>query len=265
MTQRLAEFLEDCYAQYNVRACRDSDPVSFVHEHDDPLEREVIGLVAACLAYGKLSSILASVGRALERLENRPRSFLLSRSEAEIRLACESFRHRFTGGEALARLLCGVRRVLKRRGSLRACFLAHDGASSLTVLPAAGAFVAEVAGSPEGIPHLLPSPAGGSACKRLCLYLRWMVRCDEIDPGGWDSVGPARLLVPLDTHMTRVCHALGFTRRESSPDMRTAREVTEAFRRIRPDDPARYDFSLMHASAEGGPDFPACLRRAAGA
>ena len=73
-----------------------------------------------------------------------------------------------------------------------------------------------------------------------------MVRRDEVDPGGWDEVRPARLIVPLDTHQYRLCTALGFTRRKSA-DLRTALEITEAFRRIAPEDPVRYDFSLTRA------------------
>ena len=79
---------------------------------------------------------------------------------------------------------------------------------------------------------LLPSPEKGSACKRLNLFLRWMVRPDEVDPGGWSGVDPGLLIVPLDTHMHRVGLEAGLTRRRQA-DMRTALEITQAFRRLR--------------------------------
>jgi len=83
----------------------------------------------------------------------------------------------------------------------------------------------------------------GSACKRLLMYLRWMVRKDEVDPGGWEGIPPSKLLVPVDTHMHRIARKLRFTRRKQA-NLATVREITAAFRKIVPDDPARYDFTL---------------------
>jgi len=110
----------------------------------------------------------------------------------------------------------------------------------------------DAAGNLEG--HLLPRPARGSACKRLNLFLRWMVRRDEIDPGGWDAVSPARLIVPLDTHMHRICGSLGLTKR-SQADLQAALEITEAFRAFAPDDPVRYDFAISHLGIRGEGDI----------
>ncbi|MBW2545477.1 MAG: TIGR02757 family protein, partial [Deltaproteobacteria bacterium] len=89
----------------------------------------------------------------------------------------------------------------------------------------------------------VPLPAKGSACKRLNLFLRWMVRRDDVDPGGWDDIPPSKLVIPLDTHMHRICLAFGFTKRKQA-DMKTALEITDSFRAIVPDDPVRYDFAL---------------------
>ena len=104
---------------------------------------------------------------------------------------------------------------------------------------------------------LLPSPSAGSACKRLNLFLRWMVRQDNVDPGGWDSVSPAKLIIPLDTHMHRIGRRLGLTPRRQA-DLRTAIEITEGFRGICPSDPVRYDFALTRLGIrrdEGVEDF----------
>ena len=90
---------------------------------------------------------------------------------------------------------------------------------------------------------LVPSPAGGSACKRLFLFLKWMVRRDDVDPGGWTLLSPADLIIPLDVHMFRLCSALGLTARKS-PDLKAALEVTEVFRSVLPSDPLKYDFVL---------------------
>jgi uncharacterized protein (TIGR02757 family) len=151
----------------------------------------------------------------------------------------------------MAKLLGGVAGVLRERGSLQSCLCAHRRAGRISLVEALTGFVEELSGSQEGIPHLLPTPVRGSACKRLWLFLRWMVRRDEVDPGGWERVSPAGLLVPLDVHMGRICRALGLTER-SQADLKAAREATRAFRRIRPDDPVRYDFALTRvAMCEG--------------
>ncbi len=90
--------------------------------------------------------------------------------------------------------------------------------------------------------HLVPSPEKGSACKRLLLYLKWMIRKDDVDPGGW-NLDPSKLVVPLDTHMYYITSKLGFTNRKSA-DLKTALEVTDVFKKISPNDPTKYDFAL---------------------
>ncbi len=101
-----------------------------------------------------------------------------------------------------------------------------------------------------GPDHLAPNPRAGSACKRWNLYLRWMVRSDRVDPGGWSRVSPALLVVPLDTHMHRVCREIGLTSR-SAANLATALEITAGFRELCPSDPARYDFALTRVSMAG--------------
>lgn len=249
--RELREFLESCYACYNTREFIHSDPLEIVHEYEDPAEREVAALITACLAYGQVTSIKNSVRELLGRLEGRPHRFLVDTGDGEIEAACEGFRHRFTGPDDMGKLLRGAARVLERRGSLESCLCAHRQADDITLTGALTGFVEEVSGSEDGIPHLLPTPARGSACKRLWLFLRWMVRRDAVDPGGWDRVSPAGLVVPLDVHMGRICRALGLTERAQA-DLRAAQEATEAFRRIRPKDPVRYDFALTRvAMCEG--------------
>ena len=110
------------------------------------------------------------------------------------------------------------------------------------------------------LPFLLPFPEKGSACKRLNLFLRWMVRKDRVDPGGWDGVPASKLIVPLDTHMYGITRGLGFTERKSA-DLRTAIEATAAFRKIAPRDPVRYDFALTRPGIRRDPEAGALLRR----
>ncbi len=257
---RLAAELERLYRLYNRRDRAANDPVRFVHGLDPP-DREVAALIASSLAYGRVGQILASVGRLLGAMP-APAAFLAQSSRARIRKAVGRFRHRFTTAADMAEMLAGVKEALARWGSLERCFAEGMRTGDETIVPALGAFVERIAGrAPRGGFSLLPPPGRGSACKRLNLFLRWMVRSDEVDPGGWGLVPASRLVVPLDTHLHRVGRGLGFTDRKSA-DLRAAVEVTEAFRRLAPADPVRYDFALAHLGIGGGTaEF---LRRAGG-
>ena len=97
--------------------------------------------------------------------------------------------------------------------------------------------------------HLVPIPEKGSAAKRLHLFMRWMIRKDAVDPGGWDDLSPSRLIVPVDVHMHRICTHLAFTQKKQA-NLKTAVEVTQCFRKIMPQDPVKYDFALTRIGIE---------------
>ena len=238
---RSKERLEALYSLYNRRCYVHPDPLEFLYDFQDPLDIEVVGFIASSLAYGNVKQILRSVSLVLSKMGPCPSGFLLNSPFNRIANTFSDFKHRFTAGEDLARLLWGVRRVIERHGSLQKCFMSRLRHDDGTVIPALSAFVEDI--FPEGCDFLIPAPGKGSACKRLNLFLRWMVRRDDVDPGGWDGVPPSKLLVPLDTHMHRIAMTLGLTKRKQA-DLRTAIEITEAFREVSPRDPVRYDFVL---------------------
>jgi uncharacterized protein (TIGR02757 family) len=239
---RRAEWLEALYARFHRRELVGTDPLQVVYRFDDPGDREIVGLVAACLAYGNVKAILGGIEHVLHRLGPTPREFLLGENEAAIGRRFADFRYRVTSGEVMAGMLIGVRTALLRHGSLQSAFMRHDDRVDATVLTALSGFVDELTAG-GAVRHLLADPRRGSACKRLMLYLRWMVRTDEIDPGGWHDVNPARLIIPLDTHMHRMARRLHLTRRRDA-SLKTAVEITDRFRQICPVDPLRYDFCL---------------------
>lgn len=242
------EKLEGLYRKLNRREFVHPDPLEFLYLYDDPLDREVVGLVASTLAYGRVKQILRSVSNALERMGEHPAEFVRASSSDSLRAALDGFKHRFTTGDDLARMLDGARSVMAEHGSLGGFFESTVGPDDDTVVPALTAFVGAVESAPceaseeEGACPL-PNPDRGSACKRLHLFLRWMVRNDAVDPGGWDGVPASKLIVPLDTHMHSLSLRLGLTERRQA-NGRTALEITEAFRAFSPDDPVRYDFAL---------------------
>jgi uncharacterized protein (TIGR02757 family) len=236
--------LEQLYTLYNRREFVHPDPLEFVLQYDDPLDREVVAMVASSLAYGRVRQILKSVSQVLGLMGESPSRFIMEGSLEGIQRVFKDFRHRFTDGNQLATLLYGMKRLIIRYGSLESCFYANRKYNDGNILPSLTVFVDEInAEAPGDMRMLLPSPRRGSACKRLNLFLRWMVRSDEVDPGGWRGVGPDQLIVPLDTHMHRIGLQGGLTRRKQA-DMCTALEMTQAFRKIAPEDPVRYDFAL---------------------
>lgn len=262
--KELRGFLEGLYEVYSTRTHARRDPVSFVYEYDVPRDAEVVGFVAAMLAYGSLVQIMASVSDALERLGEGPYAFLTGAEAGELADAARGFTHRFVDGRQFGFLLQRLKGVLCAHGSLEACFTAHDRPAERTILPGLRGLAAELRGPGDRLTHLVADPRRGSACKRWHLFLRWMVRRDEVDPGIWQGVDPARLVVPLDTHMWRVCRGLGLTDRKTV-GLKAALEVTEGFREVSPADPVKYDFALMHASVEDDPALQRMLKGGASA
>jgi len=220
------------------------DPLEFLYDYEDLRDREIVGLIASSLAYGRVFQINRSGSIILDRMTPSPFGFLEVASMKSLLRTFSSFKHRFTTGEEIAAMLFGMKNVIMKYGSLYACFKAGFINNGESILPAITEFVKELSsGFNCRSNSLLPSPAKGSACKRINLFLRWMVRRDDVDPGGWDDIPPSELVIPLDTHMHKICLAFGFTKRKQA-DMKTALEITDAFRKIAPHDPVRYDFSL---------------------
>lgn len=231
------------YDAYNRREYVHPDPLEFLYDYPELRDREIAGLIAACLAYGNVHQILKTVSFVLNRI-GEPFAFLMSFSPESIKRDFKSFRYRFTTGEDLALLLIGIKGVIEKYGSLNDCFRAGLRDDHETVLPAICHLVKELASCGQGRPPtLLPLPERGSACKRLNLFLRWMVRQDRVDPGGWEGIPTSKLVVPLDVHIMRISSRLGLTHRKQA-NIITAVEITNAFRAIEPVDPVKYDFAL---------------------
>ncbi len=238
------DFLEKTYNTYNRRAFVSPDPLQFLYDYEDVGDREIVGLIASTLAYGRVCQILQSIEKVLKRLGPSPSQFLQKNSLRTFLNVFSAFKHRFTTGEDMSLLLFAVKGVIRKYGSLHQCFQFHLSRNDPTVIPALTGFVQTLHSEMRGHEsHVLPSPGKGSACKRLNLFLRWMVRSDRVDPGGWDTIASSKLIIPLDTHMYKIGHALGFTRRKQA-DLKTALEITKGFRKFSPEDPVRYDFAL---------------------
>ncbi|TNF50914.1 TIGR02757 family protein [bacterium] len=231
------------YHKYNRPEFVDPDPLGTIYRYHGIRDREIAALIASSLAYGKALQIVRTLSNVFE-LMPFPAEYLKSATRQSIADDFSGFRHRWTTGEEMVCLLWGIKMVVDEFGSLEACFAYGFSEDDENIVNALASFSRQVrAHFVSSRNSLLPDPHRGSACKRLNLFLRWLVREDDVDPGGWKRVSQAKLIIPLDTHMHRISRRLGFTKRKQA-DLKTALEVTRAFKMINPDDPVRYDFSL---------------------
>ena len=245
----------------DAKARRAADPVSFVHRFDQAVDREIVGLVAACTAFGNVKAIQVKLEELMVRLGPHPAE--LADDTRRLHQRLRGWKHRVFKGEDIAHLIAGARSVQRTHGSLGVFFKielarADERASSAhaavrdalcafcDAIRAAGGLgdLAQRTGR-RGPAHLLSEPRGSSGNKRLLLFLRWMVRkADGIDLGDW-SIDPSRLLIPVDVHIHRLSRNLGLTERRAL-SWSTTEEITRALARFDPDDPTKYDFSLCH-------------------
>ena len=237
---RLNKNLEKIYKTYNRRKYVNPDPLEFLYNYKNDQDIEIVGLIAASLAYGRVAQILKSVNIILDKLSPSPKEFLTK--EKKLKLLFKDFKHRFSTGNDIADMLEGIKKIINKYGSLQNCFINGYSQNDESVIPALSAFVEEIKGQKNDA-YLLPSPEKGSACKRLNLYLRWMVRKDKVDPGTWGEIQKSKLIIPLDTHMFNIAGIFGFTNRKQA-NLKSAIEITNAFKNFCPKDPVKYDFAL---------------------
>jgi uncharacterized protein (TIGR02757 family) len=246
----IKEALDAVRARCDTVVRREADPVAFAHAYRRSRDRELVALVAACVAFGNVKIIRAKLADLVLRLGPTPA--LVAEHRAEVQARLRGWRHRVFRGEDVAALLVGARRVQRRHGSLGAFFEAEFKRTA-SLREALGSLCDAIrkagrlnrGGSRRGPSHLLPDPRGHSSNKRLFLFLRWMIRpADGVDLGLW-HVDAAALLIPVDVHIHKLSKNLGFTRTRT-PSWRAAEEITRALARFDASDPTKYDFSLCH-------------------
>lgn len=243
--------LEALYQKYNKRKYVHPDPLECVYRYENVLDREIAAFLASALAYGNVGQILKSVNTALEIMGPSPRRYLMDSATDSFFSDFSGFVHRFARDYHIAGMLSGIKQVVLEYGTLQDAFLEGASAEDSTYFFALSAFAEKIRENSLQDPgHLVSCPQKKSACKRLWLFLRWMVRSDDVDPGGWEKLSTSKLVVPLDTHMYRACCGLGLTGRRQA-DMKTALEITAGFARMVPEDPVRYDFVLTRPGIRG--------------
>ncbi|MHC4436252.1 MAG: TIGR02757 family protein [Planctomycetota bacterium] len=248
---KIRNVLKKLYKRYNRRELISPDPLQFVYHYSEPADMEIAAFLASALAYGRVEQIEKSLDNLLGRLGDSPYEFVIGFDKKK-RRALKDFKHRFTTGDDISDLLMLFRKIISRHGSLERYFARGYSPGDKNIIPALSEFcnsllnihaVGHKGQTSRGLKYLLVSPAGGSACKRLNLFLRWMVRDDDFDTGLWKSIDKAKLIVPVDVHMSRLCKILGLYDRKTV-SLPAAIEITESFAEIEPADPVKYDFAL---------------------
>ena len=248
--------LRRLYEDYN-REDAAADPIQIVRRYRTREDQEVVGFCAAALAFGRVASVLNTVETLARVLGPAPAQYVRSFDPAAPHPELRAMVHRWTRGVDIVALLWLLHQMIQRSGSIEGFFLedydesAEDIGAALDsfsrramALDLRGAYGRRVPAR-GGVCYFFPRPSAGSGCKRLNLFMRWMVRRDEVDLGAWPSVSRAKLIVPLDTHVIRLGQCLQLTRYRS-PGWRMAADITASLRAIDPVDPVRFDFSLCH-------------------
>jgi uncharacterized protein (TIGR02757 family) len=266
--KQMKEALDRLYTTYNRFDRIAPDPLQFVYQYDSREDREIVGFLSAVLAYGRVGHIQKSVTNLLARLGSSPHGFVRQLNASDQK-ELTSFIHRFNTGQDIYHVLLAIKHLLEEYGSLEQAFLAGYNDQQPNIVPALVRFQDKLMSYIEprhrqsGVRYLLADPKKGSPVKRLNLFLRWMVRCDDVDAGLWTQVDPAKLVVPMDVHMSRLCRLIGF-HDKNQVSLDTALQVTMRFAEICPEDPVKYDFALSRVGileqckGEANPQCQAC-------
>ncbi len=249
-------YLDGLYNKYREEYLY-TDPLKFAHKYHAPEDREISGFIASALAYGNVKQIDKSVDFILKTMGSSPRDFVDNYTPAAGSKYLEGFKHRFNTGKDICVLLYYFNNIFKKHKSLEGLFLTGYKKEDKTIGPALSDFCRYVLSinplpfypggklPPQaGVRYFFASPENGSACKRMNLFLRWMVRrADNLDLGLWKRVDPAKLVIPLDVHVTRMAQRLGLTNLKTA-SWKMALQITKNLRLLDPDDPVKYDFAL---------------------
>ena len=247
--------LDRLYADFNYPDSA-TDPIQIVRRFERNDDREVIAFCAASLAFGRVASVLQSIERLVAIMGPRPAEYVRRFEPARDAPAFSGLVHRWIRERDLIALIWVLRQMLDRSGSIEGFLLEGYDAAAPDLASALDSFSVRAMAldlktaygrvpKRPGVAYFFPRPSKGSACKRLNLFLRWMVRHDALDLGVWTRVPASKLVVPLDTHVIRVGRCLRLTAYQS-PGWKMASDITASLQKIDPDDPVRYDFSICH-------------------
>lgn len=238
--------------KYFDRSQISPDPLEFLHRYSEPDDIEVVGIISSVFAYGNVKQIMNTLEKIHVIMECKPHYFVKDYSLKDGLKLFENVKHRFYTHKDIAYFFKVLNRIFLEYGSLKNLFLSiynkKDGGWKETVSSFSHRLIELSIGKGEissGIKFMFPDPFKGSACKRMNLFLRWMVRKDELDFGLWNEIPTSKLIIPVDTHVARICRQLKLTKRKNV-SWKMAEEITERLKEFDPVDPVKYDFAICH-------------------
>jgi uncharacterized protein (TIGR02757 family) len=246
--QDIKLFLEEKYKEFNTLDFIPKDPISIPKQFQKKEDIEIIGFLIALISWGQRKSILKSGQRLVELFHNSPYDFIINHQDSDLK-SCHSFVHRTFNGDDLISLIAFLKLIYIEHGGLEQAFSKHLQSNDKNIENCINGFVGLYLDSDvclqRTVKHLA-RPSRGSACKRINMFLRWMVRSDEseVDFGLWKSISPSQLVCPLDVHVIREAQELGLMKSDKS-DWKTAIELTEKLKQFDKEDPVKYDFALF--------------------
>ncbi|MBC7452032.1 MAG: TIGR02757 family protein [Cytophagales bacterium] len=243
----LYNLLEDKYRQYNTTDFIALDPVCIPHRFSKKEDVEIMGFIAAILAWGQRKTIINKCTELIERMDGAPHQFITQHQETDLK-QLEGFVHRTFNDTDLLYFIFVLNELYASHASMEDVFLKGMKKTDLTTEGGLIAFRNYF----FSFEHLhrtrkhISSPETKSACKRLNMFLRWMVRKDKkgVDFGIWTKIQPAQLVCPCDVHVDRIARQLGLITR-TQVDWQTAVELTDKLKGFDPKDPVKYDFALF--------------------
>lgn len=238
--------VEKIYRQFDKRHLSE-DPVCFVHQYKEPLDQESAALLCSLFAFGNRKAIQGSAGKILQVLGDHPHQAIL---ELDPKQSFAHLGHRWIRSDDIRQLLLVLKDVLKQFGSVKNLFLTGYHPSDPNIAKASVNFSKMLQAKTHRF--LFPSPEGGSACKRLNLFLRWMVRpADGVDLGLWKEISTSKLIVPLDVHLFQFAQKFRISRTKT-PNWKMAVDITEFLKTIDSEDPVKFDFAICHYGMSHG-------------
>lgn len=227
------------------------DPLEFPHRFKNPLDIEISAFISATFAYGNIKQIIATLEKIHRIMGKSPHQFVMNFSKKD-EARFKGVIHRFYNTEDIITLFKILKIVYQNYGSLKFLFLLYYFEEEKNLKESISFFSchmldlgSKIASVTPGVKFMFPSPYNNSPCKRINLFLRWMVRRDALDFGLWNEILPAKLIIPVDTHIAKICTNLKLTKRKNITWL-MAEEITENLKKYDSIDPVKYDFALCH-------------------
>lgn len=244
--------LNNLYEKFNNKRYISNDPVEFPHRYKKEDDILIIGFISAIFSFGRVLLFKSVLQEFFERIGEDPAATIKNLAFSDIPQISNGLSYRFYSEEDIRTLILTLRRILKKSTFLdfiSSCIVKRDMVSSLVNLRIA--VLKEVDRVSPGVRFMFPDILSGGPSKRLMMFMRWMVRKDNIDFGIINRLRPRDLIIPLDTHIAHISRMLRLTSRRGN-DLKMANEITESLKKLDPDDPVKYDFPLAHIGISEG-------------